>query len=287
MNHPAIRPHAVAIVTGAAAGIGYAIALRLVREGMKVVLFDKDPGALDRAVASLYAEQATAQLLAVTGDVCSAHCLQELYERALGFGDITMVINNAAILKGAGPWQNEEQWRATMEVNFWSALNVQRKFVSYLLAKDSHAAIVNVGSKEGITTPPGNAAYSVSKAAIKVLTEQLAHELREQSAGRVSAHLLIPGFTFTAMNFRGMNVAMVKPEAAWTADQVAERMVQGMTRNEFYLFCEDNEVSRELDQHRMQWSADDLILNRPALSRWHPDYTERYRAFVADVKSPD
>ena len=283
MNHPAIRKGCVAVITGAAAGIGFAIARRLCEEGMKIVLFDKDQAALDAAVSKLYQAVPGARLLAVTGDVTSEQSLQELYDEARGFGDVSLVVNNAAIAKGAGPWSNLGQWRQTMEVNFWSVLALQQLFTEYLLNKGTPAAIVNLGSKEGITTPPGNTAYNVSKAALKVLTEQLAHELY-QRGNRVSAHLLIPGYTYTPMNFPEMAKSSAKPEAPWTADQVADRMVESMARGEFYLFCEDNEVTRELDQRRMQWSADDMIKNRPALSRWHPAYADQFSAYIADLK---
>jgi len=283
MNHPAIRKGCVAVITGAAAGIGFAIARRLCEEGMKIVLFDKDQAALDAAVSKLYQAVPGARLLAVTGDVTSEQSLQELYDEARGFGDVSLVVNNAAIAKGAGPWSDLSQWRQTMEVNFWSVLALQQLFTEYLLNKGTPAAIVNLGSKEGITTPPGNTAYNVSKAALKVLTEQLAHELY-QRGNRVSAHLLIPGYTYTPMNFPEMAKSSAKPEAPWTADQVADRMVESMARGEFYLFCEDNEVTRELDQRRMQWSADDMIKNRPALSRWHPAYADQFSAYIADLK---
>lgn len=284
MNHPAIRKASVAVVTGAAAGIGFAIARRLCAQGMNVVLFDKDQAALDAAVEKLSQAEPHAQLLAVAGDVTAAPSLQQLYDRAVGLGDVSLIVNNAAIATGAGPWHDLAQWRQIMEVNFWSVLAVQQLFTQHLLGKDTAAAIVNVGSKEGITTPPGNAAYNVSKAALKVLTEQLAHELYKRSQNRVSAHLLIPGYTYTPMNFPGMGEGAVKPGAPWTADQVAERMIESMARGEFYLFCEDNEVSRELDQRRMQWAADDMIQSRPALSRWHPAYADQFAASIAGLK---
>ena len=283
MNHPAIHQANVAVVTGEAVGIGFALARRLCAQGMKVVLFDKDQAALDAALDTLNEADPRAQLLAITGDVTSAQSLQQLYDRARGFGDVSLIVNNAAIAQGAGPWHEPDQWRQTMEVNFWSVLAVQQLFTEYLLGKDTPAAIVNLGSKEGITTPPGNAAYNVSKAALKVLTEQLAHELYLRSENRVSAHLLIPGYTYTPMNFPGMTDRSVKPQAPWTADQVAERMLESMARGEFYLFCEDNEVTRKLDQRRMQWSADDMIHNRPALSRWHPAYADQFKAWIADL----
>lgn len=283
MNIQAIRKNGVAVVTGAAAGIGYAIASRLSREGMKVVLFDNNQAGLDEAVISLYDERPDAQLLAVIGDVTSDESLRELYVRAREFGDISLVVNNAAIGESAGPWEEAPQWPEIMDVNFWGILRMQQLFTEHLLSSEKTAAIVNLGSKEGITTPPGNAAYNVSKAAVRVLTEQLQHELRKRPGSKVSAHLLIPGYTFTPMNFPGMDSSTPKPEAPWTADQVADRLVQGLLEGEFYIFCEDNEVSRELDKRRIQWSADDLILGRPALSRWHPDYQDQFKAYIADL----
>lgn len=284
MNHPAIRKNGVAAVTGAAMGIGYAIARRVAREGMNVVLFDRDSHALDQAFKTLSNTFSAVRFLAVQGDATSENDLQKLYERSREFGDVSLLVNNAAIIQGAGPWEDRVQWRTLMEVNFWSVLTLQQLFVDDLFSSNGSAAIVNVGSKEGITTRPGNAAYSVSKAAIKVLTEQLAHELREKTGQRISAHLLIPGYTFTPMNFPQMTADTSKPPSPWTADQVADRLIEGLRLGDFYIFCEDNEATRELDERRMQWAADDLILKRPALSRWHKDYTEDFAAFVADLE---
>lgn len=283
MNHPAICKNSVAVVTGAALGIGYAIAHKVAKEGMNVVLFDKNSAALKSAASSIRRNAPDVNVLAIEGDVTSQADLHRLYEQACEFGRVSLLVNNAAIITGAGPWDGVSQWRTLMEVNFWSALTLQQLFVETMFSQEGNAAIVNVGSKEGITTRPGNAAYSVSKAAIKVLTEQLAHELRERVGDRITAHLLIPGYTFTPMNFPDMTSSTKKPDAPWTADQVADRLVAQMAEGEFYIFCEDNEASWELDQRRMQWAADDLILKRPALSRWHKDYADQFSAYVADI----
>lgn len=285
MNHPAICKNSVAVVTGAALGIGYAIAHKVAKEGMNVVLFDKNSAALKSAASSIRRDAPDVNVLAIEGDVTSQADLHRLYEQACEFGRVSLLVNNAAIITGAGPWDGVSQWRTLMEVNFWSALTLQQLFVETMFSQEGNAAIVNVGSKEGITTRPGNAAYSVSKAAIKVLTEQLAHELRERVGDRITAHLLIPGYTFTPMNFPDMTSSTQKPDAPWTADQVADRLVAQMAEGEFYIFCEDNEASWELDQRRMQWAADDLILKRPALSRWHKDYADQFSAYVADIAS--
>jgi NAD(P)-dependent dehydrogenase (short-subunit alcohol dehydrogenase family) len=189
------------------------------------------------------------------------------------------LLNNAAIGQGAGPWEKVEQWRRSIDVNFFGVLHGLEAFVPRILAHGRPAAIVNVGSKQGITTPPGNAAYNVSKAGVKVLTEQLAHELRQVSGTRVSAHLLIPGFTFTAMTAGSLGPSE-KPAAAWMPEQVIDVLMTGLASRDFYLLCPDNDVTRTIDERRIQWAADDIIQNRPALSRWHPDYAEAFRAFM-------
>lgn len=269
----------MAVVTGAAVGIGFAIAQRVAREGMAVVMFDRDEQALEQAGAGISRALPGALVKTVVGDVTSPEALDRLKNVAAALGPITFLVNNAAVISKAGPWERTEVWKQVMDINFWAVLSLQNLFVPIMLAQSSPAAIVNLGSKEGITTPPGNAAYNVSKAALRVLTEQMAHELRERTP-LISAHLLIPGYTFTPMNFPGMTATTAKPDAPWTADQVAERLMLGLSQDEFYIFCQDNEVTREMDQRRMHWSADDLILNRPALSRWHPNYRKAFAEYL-------
>lgn len=280
--HPAIKKGCVAVVTGGAVGIGYAIAERLAGQAMNVVLLDRDGAALGMAANKLSGLHPAVRIETVEGDVTDDAALLRLGDAARRLGRTSLLVNNAAIIERAGPWETSQVWPKIMDVNFWSILKLQQLFVPDMLALGGPAAIVNLGSKEGITTPPGNAAYAVTKAALRILTEQLAHELRGHSA-QMTAHLLIPGYTFTPMNFPGMTDSSAKPAAPWSAEQVADRMLEGMDSGEFYIFCEDNEVTRELDQRRMQWSADDLIHKRPALSRWHPDYKEAFAAYVSSA----
>ena len=94
----------------------------------------------------------------------------------------------------------------------------------------------------------------------------------------VSAHLLIPGFTYTGISAQRPEG---KPPGAWTAEQVVAEMLAGLGRGDFYILCPDNDVTRAMDEKRMQWAADDLIKNRPALSRWRPDYKDEFAAWMA------
>jgi NAD(P)-dependent dehydrogenase (short-subunit alcohol dehydrogenase family) len=164
-----------------------------------------------------------------------------------------------------------------LEVNLWGVINGVQTFTPRMLAQGTACAIVSTGSKQGITCPPGDTAYNVSKAGVKVLTEALAHSLRNEDGARISAHLLIPGSTFTGMTSRGRTE---KPPGAWTPEQVVDMLVEGMNAGDFYILCPDNEVTRATDERRMLWAAQDIVLNRPALSRWHPDHKAAFDAFM-------
>jgi NAD(P)-dependent dehydrogenase (short-subunit alcohol dehydrogenase family) len=283
-NHPALRPGRVAVVTGAATGIGFAAAHRFASFGMKLCIADVNRDALAEAsrVLATVLPGGPADLRLVEADVAKREDVARLAQTAFdSFGDVAVLMNNAAIGDGAGPWQSADKWRRLLDVNFFGVLYGLEAFVPRILAHGQPAVIVNVGSKQGITTPPGNAAYNVSKAGVKVLTEQLAHELRQVAASRVTARLLIPGFTFTALTGGAAAKTAPKPPGAWTPEQVIDVLVAGIESGDFYLLCPDNEAPRPLDERRIQWAADDIIQNRPALSRWHPDYAAAFQAFAA------
>lgn len=276
-HHPAIAPGRVAVITGAASGIGLAAARRFATLGLKLVLADLPGEALDRAAAAV--AEGGGEVRAVPTDVSRMDEVERLKEAAYEtFGEVAVLMNNAAIGGGGGPWEKHESWRRLIETNLWGVINGVHAFAPAMLGQERPAAIVNTGSKQGITTPPGDAAYNVAKAGVKVVTEQLAHGLCNVEGSRVTAHLLVPGFTFTGMTARGTE----KPAAAWTADQVVDFLLDGMGRGDFYIICPDNAVTRDMDNRRMRWAMDDIIRNRPALSRWHKDYEAEFAAFMAD-----
>ncbi|HWA44950.1 MAG TPA: SDR family NAD(P)-dependent oxidoreductase [Hypericibacter adhaerens] len=275
--HPALRPGATAVITGAASGIGLAMAKRAASFGMKVCLADLGGERLDRAAAEVAAAaNGKVAVRAVPTDVSRLEEVQRLREIAYrDLGEIGLLMNNAGVGDGGGPWEHYERWRRVLEINLWGVINGVQSFAPAMIAQGTPAAIVNTGSKQGITTPPGDTAYNVSKAGVKVLTEAVAHELRGIENCRVTAHLLVPGFTFT-----GITGLAEKPAAAWSADQVVDFLLPAMARGDFYILCPDNDVTRAIDNKRIRWAAEDIIENRPALSRWHPDYKAAFAAFM-------
>ena len=280
MTHPALTAGRVAVITGGSSGIGLAAACRFASLGLKVCLADLSAERLERAAAEVAAVSSVGRdaVLTVPTDVSKLDQVQALKDKVYAsFGEVAVLMNNAGTAPGGGPWDHIERWHKVLDVNLWGVINGVQTFVPAMLAQGTPCAVVSTGSKQGITCPPGDTAYNVSKAGVKVLTEALAHSLRNDEGGRISAHLLIPGSTFTGMTARGRTE---KPAGAWMPDQVIAMLIEGMSRGDFYILCPDNEVTRDIDNKRVLWSAQDITENRPALSRWHADYKQAFETFL-------
>jgi NAD(P)-dependent dehydrogenase (short-subunit alcohol dehydrogenase family) len=274
MTHPAIASGNVAVITGAADGIGLAAANRFASLGMIVVMSDIDSAKLEAARTAV-----GGAAIAIAADVSDRASIETLAsEVARLAGPVSVLMNNAGTGRGGNALVNPEGWERVIATNLMGPLHGIQAFVPAMVAGDAPGLVINTGSKQGITQPPGDTAYNVSKSGLKSLTEGLAHTLREETSGRVSAHLLVPGFTYTGMMKAHFSE---KPAAAWTPDQVIDVMMEGLSRGEFYLWCIDNETSRDTDERRILWNAGDIIEGRPALSRWHPDYKQAFADWMA------
>lgn len=276
MPHPLFSPGRVAVITGAASGIGRAAAMQFAAQGMHVCMADVAREPLARAadeVAALAPRVADAVMHSVTdvSDFAAMCALQEaVYAR---FGECALLMNNAVTRTGGDVLGRHQDWHAAFDVNVWGVINAVQAFVPAMVAQGTPCAVVNSGSKQGITTPPGNSAYNVTKAALKVTTEMLAHELRSIEGCQVSAHLLIPGWTTTG--------GREHRPGAWLPEQVVTKLVDAIELGDFYILCPDNEVTTAMDHKRILWAAGDLVNNRPPLSRWHEEHAEDFLQFQA------
>jgi NAD(P)-dependent dehydrogenase (short-subunit alcohol dehydrogenase family) len=284
MTHLAFARGSVAVVTGGAAGIGLAAAKRFAQLGLRVCIADLGAERLVFAAEEIArtADNGMIDVMAFEADVSRTEDLQRL-EAAVSdrFGGTDVLMNNAGIQPGSAIFGAAANWERVLDVNLWGVIRGTQTFMPGMIARGRPGLVINTGSKQGITTPPGDPAYNVSKAALKAFTEALEHELRNTPDCRISAHLLIPGFVFTELAARGRTE---KPAGAWTPEQTVDFMMERLDSRDFYILCPDNDVSRSLDERRIQWAAEDVIKNRPPLSRWHPDYAD---AFDAYVRQPD
>jgi NAD(P)-dependent dehydrogenase (short-subunit alcohol dehydrogenase family) len=274
MTIAALETGNVAVITGGASGIGLAAARRFLGLGLKVCIADKDADRLKKVQSDLAAEDC----IVASCDVSNPQDLRNLEQTARKhFGRVDVLMNNAGIQPGSQILGAQANWDDVIAVNLMGVINGTRIFTPNMIGQGTPGLIVNTGSKQGITTPPGDPAYNVAKAGVKVFTEALQHELRSRNDCRVTAHLLIPGFVFTALTAKGRRE---KPAGAWTPEQTVDFMLERLEQGDFYILCPDNEVARATDEKRIAWAAQDIIENRPPLSRWHPDYGERFNAFL-------
>jgi len=281
MSHPALIPGAVAVITGGAAGIGFAAARRFAEAGLRICIADLAGDRLDQAGRDLatLAPGGAADVMVQPTDVSRAEEVQRLEAAVRArFGGTDVLMNNAGIQPGSGMFGPAENWARVLGVNLWGVIHGTHAFVPGMIARGRPGLVVNTGSKQGITTPPGDPAYNVAKAGLKAFTEALQHELRNTPGCRITAHLLIPGFVFTGLTAQGR---AEKPAAAWTPEQTVDFMLERLEAGDFYILCPDNDVPRALDERRILWAAGDIVENRPPLSRWHPDFAQAFAAFAA------
>jgi NAD(P)-dependent dehydrogenase (short-subunit alcohol dehydrogenase family) len=265
----------VAVVTGGAGGIGRAMGERFGREGMRVVLADVSPDALDATVAELRA--AGLEVTGVVTDVRRWESVTALRDRTLDmYGAVHVVCNNAGIGAGAeGPlWEHEHNdWQWALEVNLWGVIHGINAFVPVLLAHGEEGHVVNTSSGNGGVAPlPTTPQYAVTKAAVVTLTECLFGQL-EAAGSRVGASVLFPGphmlrtGLFESWRTRPPELAKQKPRTTpyVTIDQyeelmsaagidvqytpveeVADRVVQAIRAGDFWILPPSDRIDEQL-----------------------------------------
>jgi hypothetical protein len=269
-------PSTVAVITGAASGIGRAAARHCARTGMKLVLVDTNQVKLAEAATEIGSIAGSANVVTDSVDVADAAAMQALAQRTEErWGPPALLMNNAAGFVTGGPGgilDPLEGWKRLFEINVFGVIHGVMAFLPGMLAAGRRARIVNTGSKQGLTNPPGNPAYNVTKAAVNAYTQNLARDLRERQGSKVSAHLLVPGWTTTGDS--------VHRQGAWLPGQVIDYMAAALDRDAFFIICPDDETTSEMDRKRVLWNVLDILNDRPALSRWHPDYKDAFAAFM-------
>ena len=194
----------VAVITGAASGIGFGIAERCAQMGMKVVLAGINAANLAKAEEKLKSTGAT--LLSVKTDVSKREEIEALAQKTLNaFGAVHLLVNNAGVGAGTTVWESTwEDWEWVMDVNLWGVIYGVKIFTPIMLAQATDAHIVNISSIAGLLPDHPSSPYQVTKHAVVGLTESLYHSLARRNA-KVKVSLLCPGWVKTSILNSGRN----------------------------------------------------------------------------------
>jgi NAD(P)-dependent dehydrogenase (short-subunit alcohol dehydrogenase family) len=186
----------VAVITGAASGIGRGIAERCVREGMQVVLADIDEANLTAAETEL--KTAGGSVLGVSTDVSKRSDVERLARQALdAFGQVHLLFNNAGVAAGAAPWEATwNDWEWVIGVNLWGMIHGVKVFTPLMLAQNTECHIINTSSAAGLIVGGASAPYAVTKHGVVALSESLYLSLQQRSS-LVKVSVLCPGLVRT------------------------------------------------------------------------------------------
>src|SRR5262245_5990489 len=268
----------VAVVTGAASGIGLAMATRFAAEGMRCVLADVDDAALQRAVDGLRSAGATA--VGVRADVSSAADVQALADAVIAeFGAVHLLCNNAGVGGGTDFAKTPlDMWEWVLGVNLWGVIHGCRTFLPLLLRQEE-GHIVNTSSMAALNGHPlGLAPYTVSKFGVLGLSQNLFFELAATTSGRVGVSVLIPGLTRTRIfeSTRNMPATVTTPppssfrrssmaaiEGVWDnampPDKTADVVTSGMREQRFYTLPDPDEAF-DMGEQQLRWMRTNVPL---------------------------
>jgi NAD(P)-dependent dehydrogenase (short-subunit alcohol dehydrogenase family) len=240
-----------AVITGAASGIGRALADRLAREGMKLVIADIDRARLGQVESELRARGA--EVLALAADVARAAEVEALAEAAIRtFGAVHLACNNAGVVSLPAPsWEKRlEDWELVLGVNLWGVIHGIRSFVPRMLRQGEEGHVVNTASAAGLLAVPNGADYLASKHAVVSISESLHLELEARKA-KLKISVLCPGFVRTRIlealdeRSRGLELPpelereMQRDREALAAstppEAIAEAVLQAVVEERFYI----------------------------------------------------
>lgn len=222
---------------------------------------------------------------------------------------VHFLMNNAAMAIGGNAIDTPmADFNIMMKTNLYGCMHTCQQFIPKMKERKQPGFIVNTGSKQGITMPPGNLTYNVTKAALKTWTEGLEHELmmdRMKNGGQLQSALLVPGWTNTSIkikelrdravrsgdnkfNYEQMKQVMTTEDnpadGAWMPKEVFDYMMKKLNDGSFYIICPDNEIDSKTDKARMTWAMQDITEDRPPLSRWHPEWDDDFQKFLKEQK---
>ena len=229
-----------AVITGAASGIGFALAKRAAREGMNLVLADIDQARLTSAAAELGLP--AGKVLTLAGDLSEEATVIRIADAAFArFGAVHLLCNNAGVaLTRLVREMNTADWEWVLGANLWSVIFGVQHFLPRLLAQSEPSHIVNTASVAGLLSPPAAAAYNVSKHGVVTLSETLYHELRAEDA-KVGVSVLCPAWVKTGINQAQRN----RPARYGTASAAGE-----------FSAAQERQIAKALDSGRLD--ADDI-----------------------------
>ncbi|EPE25607.1 NAD(P)-binding Rossmann-fold containing protein [Glarea lozoyensis ATCC 20868] len=271
------HPGNTALITGGASGIGLALATKCKSANMNVIICDINTENLSSAQTALEKVDGSGKVKTLQLDVSQIENWEkakELVESEFENKLHLLALNaGRSIAAPSKPWSDPSYFTNTLATNTFGITNGLCALLPYVTGHEESSSIIITGSKQGITNPPGNAAYNASKAAVKSLAESLSFTLKDKK--NTSVHLLVPGWTFTGMT--GGGGVKEKPKGAWFPGQVVEYLVQKMQEGKFYVIVPDNDVSEEMDRKRMLWDRLDLVEGRPPLTRWRREFDGEFR----------
>ena len=272
------RANATALITGAASGVGLAVAKLCASHSMNVILVDRDTSKLNDAKSSISSKGSvdTHEM-----DVSSLSDWSSLRDSVEKDGKKLDFLHLNAGIGAKGDWTDSAYFHKIFDTNLFGVINGINTFFPHFDGnKGDTKAIIITGSKQGITNPPGNAAYNASKSAVKTIAEHLSFDLTKSSPS-TSVHLLVPGWTFTGLT--GGGGLKDKPDGAWEPEKVADYLYQKMSTGKFYVICPDNDVSWETDRKRMMWTVSAVLFNFHIMRGFYT-VPERLMLTVCDVR---